>query len=267
MSLGLSLRDATGSEIAAPVDGPIVSLVPSLTETLFAIGAGDRLAGRTDYCVEPAGEVDRVPACRGTKNPDLDRVVALRPALVLANLEENTPRAVARLRAAGVPVFVTYPRTVGEGIETVWLLGRLAGGAAERRALALARDLDAVLAAVRTRAAGRPRRRVFCPIWKGPWMTFSADTYAHDLLGVCGGENVLADGPRRYFPVTLAEVAARRPEVALLPDEPFAFGPGDAAEVAAALPGVPVRLVSGRHLTWYGPAIGPGLPAIAAAVA
>jgi ABC-type Fe3+-hydroxamate transport system substrate-binding protein len=264
------MRDATGVEVTAPVDGPFVSLVPSLTETLFAIGAGDRVVGRTEYCVLPSGAVDRVPAFRGTKNPDVEAIIALRPALVLANVEENTPRAVGRLRAAGVPVFVTYPRTVEEGIETVATLGRLAGGAAEQAASRLAAELEATLASVRAAAARRRPRPVFCPIWKGPWMAFSADTYAHDLLAVCGGVNVYADGPRRYFPVTLAEAAARRPEVVLLPDEPYAFGPADAAEVVAAFPGAGerrVRLVSGRHLTWYGPQIGPGLVAIAEAIA
>jgi ABC-type Fe3+-hydroxamate transport system substrate-binding protein len=166
-----------------------------------------------------------------------------------------------------VPVFVTYPRTVEEGIETVRLLGRLVGGGAACRARALADELETALAAVRARLVGRRARRVFCPIWKGPWMPFSADTYAHALLTACGGANVFADGSRRYFPVTLEEVARRAPEVALLPDEPYAFGPGDAVDLAAALAGVEVRLVSGRHLTWYGPAIGPGLVAIADAIA
>ncbi len=261
------IPDATGLAVEAPVDGPVVSLVPSLTETLFAIGAGPRLIGRTEYCVEPAGEVARVPAFGGTKNPDLAGIVAARPALVVANHEENTPRAIAALREAGIAVFVTYPRTVAEGIETVRLLGALAGGPAAARASSLAASLETTLTEVRARTAGRSARRVFCPIWKSPWMPFSADTYAHDLLAACGGANVFADGPRRYFPVTLEEVAARRPALALLPDEPYAFGAADAAELEAALPGVPARLVSGRHLTWYGPAIGPGLVAIAEAIA
>ncbi len=266
----MHLVDATGRPVEAPVEGPIVSLVPSLTETLFAIGAGDRIVGRTAYCVRPAGAVDRVPALGGTKNPDVAAIVRLRPALVLANVEENTARAVGRLREAGVPVFVTYPRTVAEGIETVRTLGRLAGGDAEAAAARLAGELAGTLAEVRARSAMRPPRPVFCPIWKSPWMAFSADTYAHDLLAACGGANVFADGPRRYFPVTLAQAAARRPAVVLLPDEPYPFGSADAAEVAAALPGVGgrgVRLVSGQHLTWYGPQTGPGLVAIAEALA
>jgi len=102
-----------------PVDRPerIVSLVPSWTEGLFALGLGSRVVGVTEYCVHPAHEVALVPKVGGTKNPDLDAIAGLRPDLVIANREENGKRAVEALRRAGIEVWVTYPRTARDGAE------------------------------------------------------------------------------------------------------------------------------------------------------
>jgi len=109
-----------------------------------------------------------------------------------------------------------------------------------------------------------PGVRVFCPVWRDPWLAVGADTYIHDLLQLCGGENVFAEhSDRRYPRVVLDEVVAAAPEVILLPDEPYRFGPADAAEVArldvpAARSGR-IHLVDGTLVSWYGPRI---LPAI-----
>ena len=91
----------------------IVSLVPSLTELVWWLGAGDLLVGRTRFCTEPAGAVESVPAMGGTKNPDLERIVAARPDLVIANKEENRRDDVVALQAAGLVVHVTDPNSVG----------------------------------------------------------------------------------------------------------------------------------------------------------
>lgn len=226
----------------------IVSLVPSLTEALFALGLGERVVGVTDWCVHPAGAVAGLPKVGGTKDTDVDAVLALAPDLVLANREENTRRTVEKLRAAGLAVWVTYPRTVPEAAA---LLRRLAGLGAD--AQAVARVVEPVEAA----AAGRPEAtsRVFCPVWRDPWMTVGPDTYAHDLLRLCGGENVFGDRRGRRYPrVSLAEVRAAAPEVVLLPDEPYRFGPGDAAELGGLL-SARIHLVDGTLVSWYGPRI------------
>ena len=102
----------------------IVSLVPSVTESLFALGLGERVVGVTDWCVHPARDVAAIPKVGGTKSTDVEAVVALAPDLVIANREENTRRSVERLRAAGLEVWVTYPRSVREGAA---LLRELAG--------------------------------------------------------------------------------------------------------------------------------------------
>ncbi len=238
-----------------------MSLVPSLTEALFALGLGERVVGVTDWCVHPAEAVAAVPKVGGTKDTDVAAVAALAPDLVIANHEENTRRTVEKLRARGLEVWVTYPRTVREGAA---LLAELAGlGAAPE---ARRRAVEPVLEAVAAAEAALPARPtpVFCPIWREPWMAVGGDTYAHDLLRLCGGENVFADrGDRRYPRVTLAEVEAAAPEVILLPDEPYRFGPEDARELAgldvpAARAGR-IHLIDGTWVTWYGPRILPAL--------
>jgi ABC-type Fe3+-hydroxamate transport system substrate-binding protein len=257
-------------ELASP-PRRIVSLVPSLTEALFDLGLGARVVGVTDWCVHPAEGVAALPRVGGTKDTDVGAVVALRPDLVIANHEENTRRTVERLRAAGIPVWVTGPRTVAQGAA---LLRELAGLGASADALAgVVEPVEqAVAEAERSLQAGsgstaRPVR-VFCPIWRDPWMSVGPDTYAHDMIRLSGGANVFAERRERRYPiVTLAEVAAAAPEVILLPDEPYAFGPRDVEELRRL--GIPGSLASGLHgrihcidgtwVSWYGARIRPAL--------
>jgi len=249
----------------------IVSLVPSLTEALFALGLGDRVVGVTEWCVYPADAVAALPKLGGTKNPDVPAILALEPDLVIANHEENMRRDVERLEAAGIPVWVTYPRTVREGAA---LLRALAGlGAGERALRAVVEPVErAVAEAERARAGATARpRRVFCPIWRDPWMSVGADTYAHDLLALCGGENVFANREDRRYPrVTLDEVVAAQPEVVLLPDEPYAFDEADARELASlAIPARRGRIhrIDGTLVSWYGPRIARAVATIRALLA
>ena len=235
----------------------IVCLVPSLTEAFFVLGLGDRIKGVTEWCVHPAPELAQLPRVGGTKNPDLDAIRALRPDLVVANREENTRRDVERLEASGVAVWVTYPRSVAEGAALLREIAELGKRTAE--IATVVEPLEAVLAAARN-AVPEHRVRVFCPIWKRPWMAVGADTYAHDLLTLCGGRNVFADRSERRYPIVSdQEIVAAAPEVILLPDEPYAFGPRDAAELARlSLPAARshrIHLIDGTLVSWYGPRI------------
>jgi ABC-type Fe3+-hydroxamate transport system substrate-binding protein len=247
------VTDARGTSVALPDRvGRVVSLVPSLTEWLVVTGVGERLVGVTDWCVEPAGALEGLARVRGTKNPDLAVIRGLEPDLVVANAEENRKLDVQRLEAGGLAVFVTMPTTVagavGELRDLAAAVGDLPGAAA----------LDAELvAAVAGAYRRRPARRVryACPVWRDPWLWLGRRTYAADLLGLAGGEPVLDDPTTRYPKLDPAELAARDPEVVLLPSEPYEFGQADAAEVAAAFPGARVELADGRALTWYGPRI------------
>ncbi len=237
-----SRHDLGTDDLGTPVStGPVrrvVSLVPSLTEAV-AVTAPGLLVGATDWCTVPADlDVTRV---RGTKNPDVERVLDLQPDLVLANAEENREPDLQALRDAGVKVWVTFPRTVPESLTS---LGRMlaACGLDEPAWLAEAR---AVWAAPYT----GPRRRAVVPVWRRPWMAVGSGTFTGDVLARLGVDNVLADSPERYPRFTPPVDGI---DLVVLPDEPYLFTPDDGPE---AFPGVPAACVSGRHLTWYGPSL------------
>ncbi|HTO14031.1 MAG TPA: cobalamin-binding protein, partial [Candidatus Binatia bacterium] len=240
----------------------IVSLIPSITETLCALGLADALVGVTAYCVEPRAVVRGKTRIGGEKDPDLDAIRALAPDLVVANIEENVREHVEALRASGIPVWVTYPRTVAEGLAMIRELGAVTGAGA--RAEALLAELQPLYARVRAASARRRPVPVFYPIWRAPWMTIGRDTYIHDVLAVCGAANVFADRPERYPTLTLDDMAARRPEVILLPDEPFRFRRAHLADFApyAEVPAVRdgrLHLVDGKPFSWHGPRVGEAL--------
>ncbi|MBW2271942.1 MAG: ABC transporter substrate-binding protein [Deltaproteobacteria bacterium] len=256
----------------------IVSLVPSITESLFALGLGDRLVAVTQWCVHPADGVAELPKVGGTKNPDLAAITALVPELVIANHEENTHRAVTRLEAAGVPVWVTYPRRVRDGARLLAELAQLGGESGRERCARVVEEVAAELEAAEQRLAERSAGaaasapRIFCPIWRDPWMTVGRDTYVHDMLELCGGANVFADaGDRRYPVVDVEVIVASAPDIVLLPDEPYAFGPEERRELEAlALPAARsgrIHLIDGTWVSWYGPRIGPAIRVLGGLIA
>jgi ABC-type Fe3+-hydroxamate transport system substrate-binding protein len=219
----------------------VVSLVPSLTEAVAAT-APHLLVGATDWCSHPA-DLD-VPRVGGTKWPDVARVLALRPDLVLANAEENREADVAALRAAGVRVLVTAPATVPQALDE---LGRVCD--------VLGAGDPPWLRAARAAWADPPRLapvRAVVPIWRRPWMVLGRDTFAGDVLARLGVVNVFAGSVDRYPRLGRDEPATVAAELVVLPDEPYAFTPDDGPE---AWPQARPAFVSGRHLTWYGPSL------------
>ena len=243
----------------------IVSLVPSLTEALFAFGVGERVVGRTRYCTQPPQRVGRVEKVGGTKKVDIGRVLGLEPDLVVAVREENTRESVEALREAGIPVFLGSPETVADALA---MLRDLAGLVGAPRAEAVIGPIQRVYEGLqRARPVRRPR--VFVPIWKAPYMGVGSDTYVHDVIEVSGGENVCGESTR-YPMVSLREIEALQPEVVLLPDEPYPFSAEDLAEFYAmdtpAAREDRVHLVDGKLLTWYGPRMAGSLRQLSALV-
>ncbi|MEU3509894.1 helical backbone metal receptor [Streptomyces longwoodensis] len=221
----------------------VVSLVPSLTEAI-AVTLPDALVGATDWCSHPAGlDVTRVG---GTKNPKTDRIAALAPDLVVANEEENRPDDLAALRAAGVPVLVTEVRDVPAAFRELERVLRACGAGGRPR------WLDEAEAAWTDLAPPARRTTAVVPVWRRPWMVLGRDTFAGDVLARLGVDHLYAGHAERYPRVPPAELRAARPDLVVLPDEPYRFTPDDGPE---AFPGLPCALVGGRHLTWYGPSL------------
>ncbi|MFD0904279.1 helical backbone metal receptor [Actinomadura sediminis] len=237
-------RDDTGHPVPVPDRvRRVVSIVPSLTETVAATAPG-LLAGATDWCTHPA-DLD-VPRVRGTKNPDVDRIVALRPDVVVGNTEENRPADVDALRAAGVPVWMTRIRTVEEALAS---LRRMLAEACRVPVPAWLDDAGRAWAAA---APPGPARAAVVPIWRRPWMVVGRDTFTGDVLARLGVANVYADHPERYPKIPIGELNASGADLVVLPDEPYRFTADDGPE---AFPGLDCVLVDGRHLTWYGPSL------------
>ncbi|NUM45745.1 MAG: ABC transporter substrate-binding protein [Anaerolineales bacterium] len=253
----------------------VVSLVPSMTESLFDLGIGERLVAVTDYCTRPAEKVAPLPKVGGTKNPNLEKIIDLRPDLVIMNREENRREDQKALESAGVKTWVTHPRTVFDALNLLWdIMDIFEAPQFSGRVREIERAYDY------TEGAMRAQRlvSVFVPIWKDPWMTMNKDTYIHDLLSVCGGQNIFAERERlfplkadlgqaepeeppqdkdtRYPRITLEEVVEKQPEVVLLPDEPYLFTEAHAKifyalDIPAAKRGH-IYTVDGSLLSWHG---------------
>ncbi len=239
-----------------PIEPPerLVSLVPSTTETLFALGLGDALVGYTRFCVHPADQVTPDKWVGGTKNPKIERIIALRPQLVLANREENRREDVETLEAAGVPVWVAEPTTVEEAIADIRTLGSLLNR--RQQAARLASEIEAAVA--QARAAEITPWRFAYVIWREPWMAAGTQTFINNLLTLVGGVNVFEG---RYPAFDWETLRAARPDVVLLASEPYPFREEHAAEVRSALnDAVQVHLVDGELLSWHGVRLREGVP-------
>jgi ABC-type Fe3+-hydroxamate transport system substrate-binding protein len=275
----LHVRDDMGRDLhfgRAPER--IVSLVPSDTYSLFALGAGDRVVGRTAWCEAPA-EAAGVPTVGGTKDVDVEAVLALEPDLVVANQEENARPALEALADRRVPLLVSLPRRAADGIAH---LARLARILRAERAEIVKRAYHQL-----KEPAPDADLAVFVPIWMDPLMTMNADTFGSDMLAVAGARNVFGDRLRlyplaadlgkmearapgerdvRYPRIRPDEIAARAPEVILLPDEPHLFTAEDAAALGAHVPGARVVHCSGKDLFWYGAWQVDALPRLSAVI-
>ena len=257
----------------------IVSLVPSDTLNVVALGAADRLVGRTRYCDPVAAAVE----VGGTKDVDVDAVARLMPDLILANQEENSRAHLEQLAQLSLLLLVSFPKTVAEGLSHLARLAKIL----ETHARDLLRRGYAAMAEAEAALRARRPLRAFVPIWMDPLMTLNGQTYMSDALRLGGGENVFADRQRlyplsadlgqavprpagtrdtRYPRVTLEEVAQREPRIVLLPDEPHPFSEEDADVFRRALPSARVVRCGGRDFSWYGAQSVEGLPRLRALI-
>jgi len=240
----------------------IVSLVPSITEALFAFGLKREIVGVTRFCVEPRKGVAGKTRVGGTKTLDVAKIKGLNPDLVIASAEENSPEDLVQLIDYGCPVFVTLPTGVQSAIDLLRQLATMTGTTAAAKPII--QEAKEALGSVTADTANRERVRVFCPIWRNPYMTCGRNTYMDDVITVCGGRNIFGGRQESYPQLELAEMAALDPQVILLPSEPYRFTKGHKADFKAfaqvtAVKNGHIFLIDGWLLTWYGPRIAQSL--------
>jgi iron complex transport system substrate-binding protein len=244
------VRDVRGVEFdCTRAPRRVVSLVPSLTESLFDLGAGADVVGITDFCIFPADL--QLPRVGGTKNPDVDAIRALEPDLVHMNLEENLKRHADAIEAFA-PVFVTEPKSVDDVASLIETLGAIH----HRDSRHLIGQLD------EARFTAQPFT-FLCPIWKKPWMWCGGDTYVSNLVESIGGRNLMRDR-ERYPSMNLDCALALEPDVIFLPDEPYVFHDDDAAEIRESSNARIVGPFPGHLFTWHGTRTIEGLRFLAA---
>lgn len=243
-----ALVDAIGRE-HRPADDPprIVSLVPSVTELVCALGLSHRLVGRTGFCIHPAAQVAAIPKVGGTKDVNIDKIRRLAPTHLLVNIDENEKPTVERLAEFIPHVIVTHPLAPRDNLALYRLLGGVFGadGPAEALCEAFEREYAETLALPR-----RAQRVLYC-IWQDPWMTVSNDTYIARMLALAGWQQWTAPSAARYPEFRWSEAVADAVDEVLLSSEPYRFTDAHADALERQI-GKPVRLVDGEMLSWYG---------------
>lgn len=222
----------------------IVSLVPSLTELLFDLGLGDRLVGRTRFCIHPKDRVENVSVVGGTKNPRLDKISEIKPDLVIANREENRKEDIEGLPGS-FDVMVTDISTIEDALLTIYDIGKRCG--AEKRSDTMIEKIRAEM----NHVPDEPCQSVAYFIWREPWMTVGKDTYIHSVLTHWKLANVFGD-QTRYPKTTLDDLSKKAPDLILLSSEPYPFKEKHREEVELACPDSRVLMVDGEWFSWYG---------------
>jgi ABC-type Fe3+-hydroxamate transport system substrate-binding protein len=243
----IDLTDAVGHVHLLAPGARIVSLVPSITELLCDLGLGPQLVGRTGFCIHPKETATAIPKVGGTKDVNLDKIRALAPTHVVVNIDENT-KPVADALAQFVPhVIVTHPLTPQDNLPLARLMGGIFGveGAAEAWCAAFKSEL----AALRAAPASPPRTVLYC-IWQDPWMSVSAGTYIAAMLAELGWSVPLL-GTDRYPRFAWSDHLVGGLDAVLLSTEPYRFTQVHADALEKQI-GIPVLLVDGEMMSWYG---------------
>jgi iron complex transport system substrate-binding protein len=262
-------RDMLGRDVtlSAP-PARIVSLVPSVTETVYALSAEDTLVGVTDFCDFPP-QARRKPRVGGMVSPSLEAIVALRPDLVIATTEGTREDAVTQLTRLRVPVYLVAANRIADVTALIGRIGGLTGrtAAAESLVARLERRIDGVKKAVA--ALGRPR--VLYVLWPEPLIVPGRNTIVTEMIQLAGGQSLTADDADSWPRYSLEAAVAKRPEVILLANHGAGTG-AIAAETWRRLTDLPairagrLRSVNGDLMHRYGPRVVDGLEQLARAI-
>jgi ABC-type Fe3+-hydroxamate transport system substrate-binding protein len=250
-SIATRPTDALGV-IHAPHPAPrIACLVPSITETLFALGLGEHVVARTGFCIHPEPSVRDVPKVGGTKDVNIAKLVATEPTHVIVNIDENNKPDVEKIRRTIPNVIVTHPLVPEDNVVLFQLLGhvfcrsQIADGLSHKLLVALreARDVGTQL----------PRETVLYLIWKNPWMTVSRDTYVSAMLETVGWKTSPIQATKRYPEISERDSLWGDVDRVLLSSEPFSFDEAhaDALNTSKSLRRG-AQLIDGEFVSWYG---------------
>jgi iron complex transport system substrate-binding protein len=268
-----TIPDMLGRPVSVP-DGPLrlVSLSPSLTEIVFALGRGDWLVGVTEFCDFPPAARDK-PRIGGTMTPNLERVVQVRASLVLATAEGNPRDLLGQLSRLDIPIFAVKPEGYAGILASVRTLGRLLK--ADAAAADLVRDIEGRTADIRRAVAGRPRPRTLYLVWTDPLVAAGPATFIHDLIELAGGKNVVRERAVAYPRLSWEEVVASSPDVILVAthleklereDPPLKGELWDAWQSVPAVRSGRVVPVPGDTIHRFGPRVTEGLERLARAI-
>ena len=249
-ALPLNVTDQLGRRVAVPFPPRrIVSLVPSQTELLFDLGLSARVVGVTKFCIHPAEARTQATVIGGTKNFDFEKIVALKPDLIIGNKEENYQDGIGQL-AAQFPVWLSDIGNLPEALDMIRQVGLVTG--AKDRASALAAEIDASFAALATPAAGAAAPvSVAYFIWRKPYMAAATGTFIDDMLRRAGFANAFA-GVSRYPKISAGQLAAAAPQRIFLSSEPYPFAAKHVAEFQDLCPAAKIEVVDGELFSWYG---------------
>ncbi|WP_324599724.1 helical backbone metal receptor [Accumulibacter sp.] len=227
----------------------IVSLVPSLTELLIALGLAEQLVGRTGFCIHPRATVRRIAKLGGTKGFDRERLRALQPTHVLVNIDENRRDEVAALADFVPHLIVTHPLAARDNLDLYRLLGGIFNREDEAAALSVAFERE--WAALSEVVAMLPRQQVLYLVWRDPWFSVARDTYISRMLAAAGWDTLPSASAQRYPQVELAD-AVRDAEIVFLASEPYPFRERDRRQLQGEMPARCWQLIDGEMVSWYG---------------
>jgi ABC-type Fe3+-hydroxamate transport system substrate-binding protein len=246
-----ALVDALGQRHDPAPGARIVCLVPSITELLCELGLAGQLVGRTGFCIHPQDVVAAIPKVGGTKDVNIEKIRKLAPTHVVVNIDENEKPTVDRLAEFVPHVVVTHPNVPRDNLDLARLMGGIFGveEAAERWCAAFEEEY-AALKALQVGSAGPARTVLYC-IWQDPWMTVSKDTYIASMLAELGWTLPAIGAGERYPRFEWSEQLVRGLDAVLLSTEPYRFTEQHADALEKQI-GIPVLLVDGEMMSWYG---------------
>jgi len=242
-----SLVDALGQAHLPAPDARIVCLVPSITELLCDLGLAGKLVGRTGFCIHPRDVVAAIPKVGGTKDVNIEKIRRLAPTHVVVNIDENEKPTVDKLAEFVPHIVVTHPNAPRDNLDLVRLMGGLFG--AVDAAARWCAGFEAEYAALRAQANGPARTVLYC-IWQDPWMTVSQGTYIAAMLAELGWR-VPDLGADRYPRFAWSQALVDGLDAVLLSTEPYRFTEAHADALEKQI-GIPVLLVDGEMMSWYG---------------